>query len=66
MKKILFIIFIFLLGFFIRDLSKKIVSPANAEVAGMDSFDLKTDYDFKSAVRSIVEDCIVEDGQISC
>ncbi len=32
---------------------------AKAEVAGMDSYDLRYDYDFTSAVESVVEDCDV-------
>ena len=34
-------------------------NEAKAEVAGMDYFDLRSDYDFKRAVRYIVEDCEV-------
>ena len=32
-------------------------AQAKAEVAGMDYYDLKSDYDFKKAVRQIVENC---------
>jgi len=32
-----------------------IIPKVNAEVAGMDEYDLKNDYDFKDAVESIVE-----------
>lgn len=43
-------------------------TEARAEVAGMDSYDLRTDYDFKKAVERIVEDCHIygeaEDGDI--
>jgi hypothetical protein len=35
------------------------MAPAQAEVAGMDYFALRTDYDFKKAVRHVVEDCDV-------
>lgn len=67
MKKLGFIVLIFLSGFFVRDLSSVIVSPVKAEVAGMDSYDLKGDYDFKKAVKSIVEDsCSVDGENISC
>lgn len=38
----------------------------NADVAGMDYRDLKRDRDFKKAVKSIVENCSVDDGYISC
>ena len=33
-----------------------IIPKVNAEVAGMDEYDLVDDYDFKGAVESIVED----------
>ena len=36
---------------------------AKAEVAGMDSYDLRRDRDFRRAVESIVEDCSV-DGEV--
>ena len=42
------------------------ISAANAEVAGMDYYDLKSDYDFKKAVRRIVENCSVDGESISC
>ena len=32
---------------------------AKAEVAGMDYYDLRNDYDFKNAVESVVENCDV-------
>ncbi len=35
------------------------IETAHADVAGMDSYDLRYDYDFKNAVKSIVEDCDV-------
>ena len=59
MKKILMAsLFGFLLGFFVSDITHNYTSiqPVHAEVAGMDSYDLKYDYDFKNAVRMVVED----------
>ena len=38
------------------------IQEAMAEVAGMDYSDLKYDYDFKKAVKSIVNNCSVEGG----
>lgn len=32
----------------------------------IDWWDMRYDYDFKGAVRSVVEDCTVDDGYISC
>lgn len=37
------------------------IPMANAEVAGMDRFELKYDYDFKNAVEDVTED-VVEDA----
>ena len=49
---------------------KLYVPEANAEVAGMDSYELRTDYDFKKAVKYVVENnCTAEDdsyGSIYC
>ncbi len=66
MKKLGSMVLIFVLGFMMRDLSTLIVPYAIAEVAGMNSYDLESDYDFKRAVESIVEDCTVSDESISC
>jgi hypothetical protein len=43
-----------------------IITSANAEVAGMDYFDLKLDWDFKRAVKSIVQNCYVDGDYIYC
>lgn len=43
----------------LNDMNISYMAPAQAEVAGMDYFDLRTDYDFKKAVRHVVEDCDV-------
>ena len=66
MKKLGSMVLIFVLGFMMRDLSTLIVPYAIVEVAGMNSYDLESDYDFKRAVESIVEDCTVSDESISC
>lgn len=36
----------------------EVVGPATAEVAGMNDWDLREDYHFSSAVRSIIEDAV--------
>ena len=44
-----------------------IITSANAEVAGMSWFELKRDFDFKRAVKSIVRRCSVDSrGNIDC
>jgi hypothetical protein len=44
-----------------------IVSSAHAEVAGMNSGDLRRDRDFKKAVRRIVSRyCIVDENTLVC
>ena len=37
--------------------AKLYIPEAEAEVAGMDSYDLQYDYDFKDAVETIIEEC---------
>ena len=49
--------FLIALAILLKEDESVIVPKANAEVAGMDSYDLRYDYDFKHAVKSIVEDC---------
>ena len=44
---------------FRADESISLIGEANAEVAGMDAYDLKYDYDFKKGVEAVVEDCDV-------
>ena len=58
MKKII----IFLsLGFIFGFLIASYIKPVQAEVAGMNAYDLKYDYDFKRAVQMVVEDsCEIE------
>lgn len=70
---------IFAAGYIMNDVLTafdiEIVRNLNADVAGMDYYDLKSDYDFKKAVKRIVEDCSVSgyvdgdylySGDISC
>lgn len=47
-------------------LAVNLSTSSQATVAGMDSFRLQMDYDFKTAVESIVEDCTVDNDSISC
>ena len=58
MKKFIYVFAIFSLGYMAHDLVHDFVKPAQAEVAGMSRFDLMYDWDFKSAVESIVDDKI--------
>jgi len=47
--------------------SNLIVPKAYANVAGMDYYDLKSDYDFKKAVKQVVSaSCRVQGGRIRC
>lgn len=64
MHKNLFILSIlfFSLGCFFSSLQHNFISQAKAEVAGMDYYDLKSDYDFKKAVKAIVDDDCSTDG----
>ncbi len=72
MNKILIFVTVFSFGYIANDIVREHgldpIGKVYAEVAGMDYFDLKSDYDFKKAVRSVVEsDCeVVSDGDISC
>ena len=43
-----------------------IIPKVNAEVDGMDAYDLENDYDFKYAVEEIIEDCEVDGEEIDC
>lgn len=67
-KNILILTTGILFGLFIANNSHiDFVQPANAEVAGMDSWDLKTDYDFKRAVKEIISsDCHISRNDIYC
>ena len=58
LKATLFIIAISLIGINIQlfiDKEINLINEAKAEVAGMSAYDLRTDYDFKKAVRRVVE-----------
>ena len=47
--------------------SNLIVPKAYADVAGMDYYDLKSDYDFKKAVKSVVSlNCRAQGSRIYC
>jgi len=60
-KQILFTILGVVIGLFIASILNSVsIQPANATVAGLNNYDLRNDYDFKKAVRHIVEDsCII-------
>ncbi len=64
--KIFRIITIFALGFIGGLIVSQTVVPVKAEVAGMGSYDLQYDWDFRNAVQSIIEDCTVDGDEISC
>ena len=70
MQRFLTFFTVFALGYIANDIvtEKRIdlIDTANAEVAGMDAYDLKYDYDFKKAVEDIVEDCDVDGDEIDC
>ena len=59
-------ILVFILGLISGITINQITKPAQAEIAGMDTYDLKYGYDFKKAVKSIVEDYQVINGVIIC
>jgi len=64
--------FAFLVGYFVSNMVTNvdfgIISKANAEVAGMGYYDLKSDYDFNRAVKKVVERYCTADGSgnINC
>ena len=66
-KSFLFFVF-FCMGYvandILRDSDIKLIDKVNAEVAGMNYYDLRRDRDFKKAVRYIVENCSVS-GHVS-
>ena len=71
MNKLFMFFAIFSIGYLCNDLMRAskidFIDQADAEVAGMSHWDLKYDYDFKRAVRDIVEDCTSDsDGYIYC
>ena len=60
----------FLLGYVVSDVvgdSNMLSAPARAEVAGMDYYDMATDYDFRRAVTKVVTDrCSVDQDTVTC
>ena len=55
----------FLAGYCINDIVGEFAPLANAEVAGMDYSDLRSDSDFKKAVRRVLEsNCSVDGGYV--
>lgn len=57
----------FLAGYFVNDIAGDFATAAQAEVGGMDYYELKSDYDFKKAVRKVVDRyCEVDGSEISC
>ena len=68
-KSIILLVLVFLSGYFVSDvLGSQFIQPVKAEVGGMNRYSLRYDYDFKNAVKDIVEDdCQIEaDGGIRC
>tara|TARA_B100000575_G_C22693681_1_gene420254 strand:+ start:331 stop:546 length:216 start_codon:yes stop_codon:yes gene_type:complete len=66
-KFILTVIAVGILSLNIQLFKDDIITKANAEVAGMDYWDLRSNYDFKKAVRNIVERyCNVSPYGIDC
>ncbi len=58
MKNFFILFSIFSLGYICNDIIGELISPAKAEVAGMNSFDLRYDWDFKQAVETIVNEAL--------
>jgi hypothetical protein len=67
MAKLWSLAFAFLVGYAASDLAQELhfasITQAWADVAGMDYYDLKTDSDFKKAVKSVVSGNCYIDGQ---
>ena len=64
---ILTIIAVGIIGINVQLFKDDLISAANADVAGMDSYDLSSDYDFKRAVRRVVSgSCYVDGGYVYC
>jgi len=69
--KYLLIGFAFLSGYVANDilhsLEIPVVTEANADVAGMDYYDLRRDRDFKKAVRYVINgSCYVDNQYVYC
>ena len=67
-KNILILSIGIILGLFFGNYSYTyFIQSVNAEVAGMDAWDLKHDYDFKKAVKDIIaDDCQISGNSIYC
>lgn len=66
-KLILIAIIFFALGYYCNTLNNYILPKATAEVGGMDSYDLRYDYDFQNGVKAVVEDnCKIRGTKIVC
>ena len=66
-KLILTIIAVGIIGINVQLFKDDLISSATADVAGMSAYDLKTDLDFKRAVRSVVSgSCYVDSDYIYC
>ena len=83
MNRILLLVAVFSFGYVVNDIvqeTKPVIFPLQAEVAGMDYYDLLGDWDFRRAVEEIVDDeaitsraevrraisgnCYVDDGYV--
>ncbi|MHC8441339.1 MAG: hypothetical protein ACYYK0_03990 [Candidatus Eutrophobiaceae bacterium] len=66
----LLLIVAFSLGYIVNNVAEDwsfgLIADAEAEVAGMDRYDLKYDYDFKKAVEDIIESCAVDGDELDC
>ena len=66
-KFVLTIIAVGILALNVQLFKDDIITNANADVAGMSYMDLYFDWDFKKAVRRVVENnCTISGGSISC
>lgn len=66
---VLFVFVMFILGYFSVNLfDRAFIQSAQAAVAGMGRYDLMRDYDFKDAVKAVIQnDCsVTSDGVIRC
>ena len=60
------VLIVFICGIICGFCLKEMIKPVKAEVAGMDSFDLRYDYDFRRAVKAIIEHCEIDGTKIHC
>ena len=67
MKNLLLGIIAINLTFISFNLALRSVEPVHAEVGGMDYYDLRTDYDFKKAVKHVIDgNCYVDSDYVYC